>query len=74
MTEKEAPWRDTPLDHWSTDIDPAIMSGDEWVGPGDPGVAKAAKFEHGDAIDLTKQAMMGHFQHPQHDSSYGLDE
>lgn len=26
-------WRETPLDHWSKEIDPVIMAGDEWVEP-----------------------------------------
>jgi Protein of unknown function (DUF3905) len=33
-TETELPgWRETPLDHWSTDVDPAVMSCEEWVTP-----------------------------------------
>ncbi len=73
MSEKDAVWRETPLDHWSTAIDPAIMAGDEWVEPGDPGLAKAVTKDDEENLDLTKQAMMGKFQHPQHDSSYGTD-
>lgn len=65
MAEKNAPWRDTPLDHWSTDIDPAIMVGDEWVQEGDPGVSQAATKDT--VEDPSLLAQRGRFMHPQHD-------
>jgi len=67
MVEKKAPWRDTPLDHWSTDLDPAILSGDQYTEAGDPGEARAEN--ESDERNQTEQAMMGRFMHPQHDTS-----
>lgn len=63
------PWRETPLDHWSTEIDPALMAGDEWAEGGadaDPGT---------EWIDERQgRAMSGApFMHPTHDTNYGLE-
>jgi hypothetical protein len=60
-------WSDTPLNHWSKDIDPVIMAGDEWVDDGsDPGTEAFA------------QKMAGRppapFLHPMHDTSYEVDD
>lgn len=62
------PWRETPLDHWSKDIDPVMMSGDEWVvGHRDPGAQRIAEEQGG--------TVMGErFMHPMHDTNYGLEE
>ncbi|PWI57919.1 DUF3905 domain-containing protein [Sulfoacidibacillus thermotolerans] len=65
MAEKKAPWRETPLDHWSAEIDPSIMASDIWVDKGDPGAEKA----------VTEQSLAGaqtnmtvdRFMHPQYD-------
>ncbi len=65
MTEKEAPWRDTPLDHWSADIDPSIMASDVWVEKGDPGVEKALTKEM--IAGLQTNMSVDRFMHPQHD-------
>jgi len=67
--EQVPPWRDTPLDHWSAEIDPAIMSGDEWVtdsASGDPG---AERIEEGQGGTV----MSAPFMHPTHDTNYGLE-
>jgi Protein of unknown function (DUF3905) len=64
------PWKETPLDHWSTDIDPAIMAGDEWASEdpnSDPGAERIA--EH---YGLTY--MGAQFMHPMHDTNYGLSD
>lgn len=71
MPDKDAPlWRETPLDHWSRDIDPAMMAGDEWATdhPGsDPGAERVAEDQGG--------ARMGApFMHPEHDTNYGLED
>lgn len=61
-------WRETPLDHWSTDIDPVLMAGDEWVdNENDPGTRRMAE-------KLGGTAMNEPFMHPMHDVTYGLDE
>ncbi|RIV20105.1 DUF3905 domain-containing protein [Alicyclobacillaceae bacterium I2511] len=63
------PWRETPLDHWSREIDPAIMAGDEWAGNGpevDPG-AQRLKQQQGH----TRTGEI--FMHPTHDSNYELE-
>ncbi|MCL6446426.1 MAG: DUF3905 domain-containing protein [Alicyclobacillus sp.] len=66
--EQLPPWRETPLDHWSTDIDPAIMAGDEWVDEKtDPGTERWREMQggtmHGDR-----------FMHPTHDTTFGLED
>jgi len=68
--EKTAPWRDTPLDHWSTAIDPSVMAGDQWVEPGDPGEQIARDLAQKNS---GPQAQLGRFQHPQHDTSVDRD-
>ncbi len=67
MVENKAPWRKTPLDEWSENVDPSIMVGDEWVDEGDPGVSQAVTEEN--AEDLMARSMRGRFMHPQHDVS-----
>jgi len=60
----------TPLDHWSRDVDPAIMAGDEWVD-------KKEDFgnETTENKELEKEIFVqsGTFMHPVHDVSYGKD-
>lgn len=56
------------MDHWSTDIDPAIMAGDEWASEdpaSDPGAERIA--EHNGLTYMGAQ-----FMHPMHDTNYGL--
>ena len=61
-------WRETPLDHWSSSIDPVIMSGDEWVqGDQDPGATRLAQQHPG-------TTMRERFMHPTHDTGYGVDD
>lgn len=71
-------WRETPLDHWSSDIDPVVMAGDEWVEPiqselmsndslADPG----AKWWEGYQEDREPGAP---FLHPTHDVTYGFTD
>jgi hypothetical protein len=63
------PWRETPLDHWSTDIDPAIMAGDEWAvnrSASDPGSERIAEQQGG-------TVMKAPFMHPMYDTTYGLE-
>ncbi|MCY0875929.1 MAG: DUF3905 domain-containing protein [Firmicutes bacterium] len=67
MAEKKAPWRDTILEHWSTDVDPSVLSGDQYTEAGDPGEKRAE--QEMDADSFTEMAMQGRFQHPQHDTS-----
>lgn len=68
--EKLPPWRETPLDHWSTDIDPVIMAGDEWTSDepqSDPGAERIAEEGGGTAVGAP-------FMHPTHDTNYGLQD
>lgn len=67
--DKQSPvWRETPLDHWNRDIDPAVMAGDEWVTQhSDPGSQRIAQDAGGTLIGEQ-------FMHPQHDTTYDLDE
>ena len=60
----------TPLDYWSKDIDPAIMSGDEWVDIDDDyGNTREENEELKEGI-LTQSSI---FMHPTHDVSYKKD-
>lgn len=62
------PWRETPLDHWTADIDPVIMAGDEWVqGHADPGAERIAEQPGGTVIGAP-------FMHPTLDTQRGLYE
>ena len=64
-----APWRDTPLDNWSRDIDPAIMSGDQWVdNDHDPGTTRRENLE---LLNGMRNPVMAPFMHPTHDTSWG---
>ncbi|MCF8564969.1 DUF3905 domain-containing protein [Alicyclobacillus tolerans] len=68
--ENIPPWRETPLDHWSTDIDPTIMAGDEWVdnsADSDPGSRRIAQEQGGTRV-------YERFMHPTIDTNYGLDD
>lgn len=61
--EKIPKWRETPLDHWSKDVDPVIMSGDEWTdNESDPG---ERVFE-----EKLGERPPAPFMHPTHDTGY----
>ncbi|MCL6517402.1 DUF3905 domain-containing protein [Alicyclobacillus sp.] len=65
------PWRETPLDHWSTDIDPAILSGDEWAASDpreDPGARRIEERRTGTFTGGSR------FMHPTIDTNWGLDD
>ncbi|HEU4962281.1 MAG TPA: DUF3905 domain-containing protein [Bacilli bacterium] len=63
----DAPWRNTPLDNWSKDIDPAIMSGDQWVdNDHDLGTTRRENIE---LMNGTASPVMAPFMHPTHDVS-----
>ena len=62
-----APWRDTALDHWSKDIDPAIMSGGQYVdNEHDLGTTRRENLE---ILSGNKNPVMAPFMHPTHDVS-----
>jgi len=62
-----APWRNTPLDNWSKDIDPSIMSGGEWVdNEHDFGTTRR---ENVDLLTGRRNPVMAPFMHPTHDVS-----
>lgn len=72
LKEKKAPWRDTPLDHWSRDIDPAIMAGDQWVdNEHDPG---SQRRDNRVLMSGTVPSPLAPFMHPTHDVTYGNEE
>ena len=69
MVEENAPWRKVAKDHpWSRQTDPSSLTGDEWVGKGDPGEDKATKAE--DVEKNPHHAVVERFMHPQHDVEY----
>lgn len=61
----------SPLNHWSNEIDPAIMAGDEWVHPtNDIGW----KTEANRQLREYGLAPQGLFTHPTHDVSYKAED
>lgn len=62
--------KETPLDHWSKEIDPAVMSGDEWVDIDDDFGNKSEENEELKEGILTQSSI---FMHPVHDVSYKKD-
>jgi hypothetical protein len=61
----------SPLNNWSTEVDPAIMAGDQWVHPtNDIGCSSS---ENVDLIEEGIPPMGVPFTHPTHDVSYGRD-
>ncbi|WP_243385469.1 DUF3905 domain-containing protein [Bacillus kexueae] len=55
----------SPLNHWSDEIDPAIMSGDEWVHPtNDIGWNTP---ENRQLVEKETLQTNGHFMHPNFD-------
>ncbi|MEX1031402.1 MAG: DUF3905 domain-containing protein [Paenibacillaceae bacterium] len=58
----------SPLENWSEDIDPAVMSGDEWVHPfKDIGFQRA---ENKDYFERRIEPQAGVFMHPDKDVAY----
>ncbi len=62
--------KDTPLDNWSKEVDPSIMSGDEWVDNQNDIGNKAIENEELEGGIMTQSSI---FMHPTHDVSYGKD-
>ncbi|MBM7654195.1 DUF3905 domain-containing protein [Neobacillus cucumis] len=61
----------SPLENWSKDTDPSIMSGDEWVHPtNDIGWNTA---ENRDLLESKKKPQAYPFMHPTKDVSIGSD-
>lgn len=59
---------DSPLNEWSTETDPAIMSGDQWVHP-----FKDIGFQTEENRDLFERGITpqgGRFMHPDKDVAY----
>ncbi|MDI3257565.1 MAG: DUF3905 domain-containing protein [Kyrpidia sp.] len=69
--EAEARWRETPLDYWSVDVDPTVMSGEQWAdGQRDPGL-QTDENEALTANSLERKLRMGElFMHPIRDVTY----
>jgi hypothetical protein len=64
---KDAPWRNTALDNWSKDVDPFIMSGDQYVdNDHDLGTTRRENLE---LKSGTASRLMAPFMHPTHDVS-----
>jgi hypothetical protein len=61
----------SPLNNWSKETDPEVMSGDEWVHPtNDIGWNTT---ENKELIEKSIKPKDGQFQHPTKDTSYGND-
>lgn len=61
----------SPLNNWSTDVDPAIMAGDQWVHP-----TNDIGFNSTENIELAEEGIPPQgvpFMHPTKDVSYGRD-
>lgn len=60
----------SPLNNWSTDVDPAVMAGEQWVHPtNDIGCNSAENEDILEGINPTGVP----FMHPTKDVSYGRD-
>lgn len=63
---------ESPLEQWSTDTDPAIMAGDQWVHPfKDIGYLTE---ENRDWFERGIQPEAGQFFHPEHDAASGASQ
>ena len=62
--------KETPLDNWSKETDPAIMSGDEWVDPNNDIGDKSIENEELEKGIMTQSSV---FMHPIYDVSYKKD-
>ena len=72
QAELHAPWKDTPLDYWSTEIDPVIMSSDHWVDREvDPGFKRR---ENQELAQGDTSMLLAPFMHPMHDVTYRIDD
>ena len=62
-----APWRNTPLENWSRDTDPFIMSGGRWVdNEHDLGTTRRENLE---ILNGNRNPVSAPFMHPTHDTS-----
>lgn len=68
--EKDARWRETPLDYWSIYVDPAALSGQQWIdNPRDPGAQREENQETRE--DIERRLQRGElFMHPVRDVTY----
>ncbi|MGB8956860.1 MAG: DUF3905 domain-containing protein [Tumebacillaceae bacterium] len=65
--DRNAPWRNTPLENWSRDTDPFIMSGGQWVNnEHDLGTTRRENLE---ILNGNRNPVMAPFMHPTHDTS-----
>jgi len=63
--------KNSPLENWSKEIDPAVMAGDEWIHPtNDIGWNTP---ENKDLLERKKRPNASPFMHPEHDVSRGTD-
>ncbi|AZU61317.1 DUF3905 domain-containing protein [Neobacillus mesonae] len=61
----------SPLENWSDDTDPAIMSGDDWIHPtNDIGWNTT---ENRELLESKRKPQGAHFMHPTKDVSKGTD-
>ncbi|PWK13907.1 DUF3905 domain-containing protein [Tumebacillus permanentifrigoris] len=68
----DAPWRNTVLENWSTDVDPHIMSGDKYVdNDHDLGTTRRENMQ---LLAGERNPVMAPFMHPTHDTSMNNDE
>lgn len=61
----------SPLNNWSTDVDPAIMAGDQWVHPTNDIGCNSEENEELLESGIPPQGVP--FMHPTKDVSYGRD-
>lgn len=62
----------SPLEQWSTETDPAVMAGDQWVHPfKDIGFLTP---ENRDYFEKGIAPQPGRFTHPEEDAASGIDD
>lgn len=67
------PNRKTPLDKWSVDVDPAIMSGDYWAKEENSPLEQLDFLKNGNCEEISSKKNHPYhmFMHPTHNVSYG---
>ncbi len=70
---KFTPNRRTPLDNWSVEVDPAVMSGDYWAQEENSPLEQIDLFddEYCEEVSVKKEHPYHMFMHPNINVSYG---
>ncbi|MDB5084138.1 MAG: hypothetical protein JWN30_1024 [Bacilli bacterium] len=70
LREVDIPWQHTALENWSEQVDPFIMSGDQYENAHDPGYERT---ETQELLSGNKTGTFPPFMHPTHDVTYDVE-